>query len=372
MITLFCFLSLAAWFYLAFFRADFWQPLFIERASTPEVWPSVAIIIPARNEETTLYTTMPRLLGQSYPGSWAIYLVDDNSEDSTVDVALGIARKMGAEDRLIIVKSPLLAEGWAGKVAAMHAGMTNSRSDYMLFTDADISHHPSSLSELVSFAVQNKMDLTSIMVKLHAKAPIEKLLIPAFVYFFQMLFPFRESNDINARLAAAAGGVMLVKRDKLEQVGGLVAIKDKIIDDCALAKLMKDKGARTWLSLSNDVESIRPYVDAADIWGMIRRTAYTQLRYNPMLLAGTIVGLFVIFLAPIFGFFAGSITLFVALACLALMTATYRPIVSVYGASPVFAITLPLAALFYIGATLDSARVYYQGKGGLWKGRHQA
>ncbi len=338
--------ALAAWLYLALFRGRFWQLLLDSSAPEPPAWPSVDIIVPARNEAEALPRSLPSLLRQNYPGVWHIILVDDHSTDDTGE----IARASG----VTVVTTSDLPPGWTGKVAAMNAGVARSNADYILFTDADIEHPADSLRRLVAEATGQQLDLISRMVRLHCETFAEKLLIPAFVFFFAMLYPFRRANDPRSKVAAAAGGVMLVKRPALDAIGGLERIKSALIDDCALAKAIKANGGQIELTLSDDILSLRRYPRVMDIHRMIARTAYTQLNYSPLLLLGTCVGMTLLFLVP---------------PVWPLMWLLYLPMVRLYRLPAQYALTLPLAAIVYVVATIDSARLHWSGKGGQWKGR---
>ncbi len=371
-------IAVAGWCYLAFAHGRFWEPLLPEAATrAPAVWPSVDIIVPARNEADSLPHSLPSLLKQDYPGRWRVILVDDHSTDGTSDVAANLTE--ATSGNLMILSAPDLPPGWSGKVAAMNAGVQYSRADYVLFTDADIKHPSHSLTQLVARAMRDRLDLTSLMVMLRCQSFAEKLLIPAFVFFFAMLYPFRSANDSQLSLAAAAGGVMLVKRHALENIGGLARIKSALIDDCSLAAAIKKNGGekqsagRISLTLTQDVHSLRPYPEIKDIWNMVARTAYTQLKYSPLLLTGTIIGMAILYLIPllmiIFGHGVFSVTGF---AVWALMSVLYLPTVLFYRLMPFWAVTLPLAAGIYMAATIDSAHRYHRGQGGQWKGRSQA
>jgi len=373
------FLSLLGWVYLALLHGRFWQPLLADPAVPPDNWPSVDIIVPARDEAGVLPRSLPSLLKQDYPGPWRVILVDDHSDDGTGDLAKKIAAEKNAGDRLRIVVPPELAQGWSGKVAAMQAGYLASDADYILFTDADIEHPGSGLTTLVARAVEKKLDLASLMVRLHCQTFAEKLLIPAFVYFFAMLYPFSYANDPDNDVAAAAGGVMLVKRKALLNIGGLSIIRGTLIDDCALAKAIKhhggddDRRGRIELTLSADTQSLRVYRDTGAVWDMVARTAFTQLRHSFPALVGTVIGMGLLFLAPLllplYGDFPATFTGMFALFTMILL---YVPMVRFYGLPFIWAITLPVAAIIYMGATIDSARLYWQGRGGSWKGRTQA
>lgn len=370
--------SLLAWLYLALLHGKFWLPLLDAPASEPETWPAVDIVVPARNEAASLPRSLPSLLAQDYPGAWHILLVDDHSTDGTDRIARQIAYDAGRADRLTVIKAPDLSEGWSGKVAAMQTGVTQSLSPYVLFTDADIEHAKTSLRHLVAGAVHDRLDLTSLMVKLHCETLAEKLLIPAFVFFFAMLYPFRRANNPYSRVAAAAGGVMLVRKEALTKSGGLKEIKSALIDDCALAHRIKYHGGEEAaghirLTLTRDVISLRRYATFREIMHMIARTAFTQLRCSALLLLLTVLGLGLLFVAPVLlPFFANGKAALTGLATWLLMTGLYVPMVRFYGLAWAWAFTLPLAAVVYITATINSALRTWRGKGGQWKGRVQA
>ncbi|MGE3624137.1 MAG: glycosyltransferase [Bdellovibrionales bacterium] len=374
MLTFIASLGLLAWLYLDVFHGKFWKPLFPAPAGPPESWPSVDIIVPARNEAAELPKSLPSLFAQDYPGNWRIILVDDHSTDGTAAVARQIARDKNADSRLAVISAPDLPPDWTNpKLHALHCGLGHSSADFILFTDADIMHHPKNLSELVARAVANRLHLVSLMVKLHCVTFAEKLLIPAFIFFFEMLFPFRRANDPASKTAAAAGGVILAKRSALEKIGGLGAIKSQLIDDCALASAVKNTGGLTELTLSRDVVSMREYPKTGDVMRMISRTAFTQLRYSSWRLIATVIGMFILFSPPLLALAAetgqGKA---MGLLAWAIMSILYLPTILFYGLPFYWALTLPAAAVIYILATIDSARLYWQGKGGQWKGRIQA
>ena len=374
--TLLAGFSFLGWLYLTFFQGRFWQLLLPEPSPAPDTWPSVDIIVPARNEAEALPLCLPSLLGQDYPGTWRVLLVDDHSTDNTAELARGIAARKNAMERLKIIAAPEKPADWSGKVAAMQAGVAQSTASYILFTDADIWHPPDSLQKLVARATEQKLDLVSRMVKLHCVSAAERLLIPAFVFFFAMLYPFRRANDADSSVAAAAGGVMLVRREALDNAGGLAQIKSALIDDCALARLIKSNGGnfrRTELTLSQDIRSLRDYPGTGDIWQMVARSAFTQLRHSALLLAGTVIGMGLLFLMPLLAIiFGNGFTVGIGLLSWLVMALLYMPMVGFYRLPRLWAFTLPFAAFIYIGATIDSARLYWQGKGGQWKGRAQA
>lgn len=352
-------LALAGWVYLAIFHDRFWQLLLDEPADEPAAWPSIDIVVPARNEAEVLPKTLASLVAQDYPGEWRIIVVDDHSDDGTGE----LARRYHS---VTVIVPPPLAEGWSGKVAAMSAGAAQSQAEFILFTDADIEHPANSLRRLAARSVARNLDLTSRMVRLRCESPAEKLLVPAFVFFFAMLYPFRGVNDARSRIAAAAGGVMLARRRMLDAIGGLARIKSALIDDCTLAKAIKDAGGRIELTLVDDIQSLREYPTFGDIHRTVARTAYTQLRCSPSLLIGTCLGMAVLFGAPPLLLAGGYV--FGALLWL-IMSAIYVPMITFYKLPAAYALTLPVAAGLYVVATLDSARLHGLGRGGGWKGR---
>lgn len=387
-------LSLAAWSYLFVFHGRFWRAdqrlPEATRDDTPGTAnPTVAAIVPARNEADVVAQAVTSLLNQDYPGAFRVVLVDDHSDDGTAEVARAAARDLAAADRLTVLPARDLAPGWTGKLWALSEGLreldrTGKSPDYVWFTDADIEHDRSILRRLVAKATADKRDLVSLMVRLSCASFWERLLIPPFVYFFQQLYPFPWVNDPRRRLAAAAGGCVLLRRAALERAGGLAPIRDRIIDDCALADLIKNgrppaktPRQRIWLGLTRASRSIRPYRGLAEIWRMVARSAYTQLRTSPVLLAATLAGLALLYLVPPLATLAGlalgapSTAAAAGLAWI-LMTVSLLPTLRLYGLSPWRALLLPLAALLYAGMTADSARRHWHGRGGAWKGRAQA
>lgn len=345
------------------FHGAFWKLLLEPQAAEPTRWPSVDIVVPARNEADILPATLPSLLAQDYPGDWKILLVDDHSSDGTGEFA-----RRNTGDHLAVITPPALAAGWSGKVSAMNAGVTHGDAEYILFTDADIAHPADSLRRLAARAMEGNLDLISRMARLHCGSLAEKLMVPAFVFFFAMLYPFRRANDSRSGVAAAAGGVMFVRRRALDAIGGLASIKSALIDDCSLARAIKDGGGKIELTLTDDIRSLRPYPGFADIHGTIARTAYTQLRYSPLLLAGTCICMTLLFLAPPVFLLAGNPVGGVAWL---IMAGTYLPMVRFYRLPVGWALSLPVAGALYVFATVDSARLHWRGRGGQWKGRTQ-
>jgi len=350
----------------------------------PAQWPSVVAVVPARDEATILPVTLPSLLTQDYPGEFSVVLVDDASTDGTAATAAALGGPGPAARAPRIVPAGATPPGWAGKVHAMAQGLRAAgECDFVLFTDADISYAPGSLAELVRAAVVDDRALVSQMAQLRADTGWERFIVPAFVYFFAQLYPFRWVNRPGSRTAAAAGGCMLVRRAALAAVGGLTPIRDARIDDVALGRLLK-RGpvpARCWLGFTTRVRSRRPYPGLAGLWDMVARSAYTQLRYSPALLTATLLGLVWLYaVAPaaaitgLAGLAAGAgpaaaWCLLAGLAAWALMAVSYLPVLRLYRLRPWRAAVLPLIALLYAAMTADSARRHHAGRGGEWKGR---
>jgi hopene-associated glycosyltransferase HpnB len=386
-----CVASLAAWVYLVAGHGGFWRtghrlPA-VAAEPAPGAWPDVVAVVPARNEAGILPETLPALLAQEYPGKFRVILVDDGSDDGTGKLAAGLgektAREGGAE--LTVLPGKPRPDGWAGKVWAMSQGFTEAGAGddsdgYILFTDADIAWTPGALRRLVAAAEGDDRQLLSQMVLLRAAAGWEKVVVPAFVYFFAQLYPFRHASDPRSRTAASAGGCQLIKRSALAKAGGPEPIRGALIDDVSLARLLKRDGNRCWLGLTTDITSARPYPGLADLWQMIARSAYDQLRYNPLLLAGTIIGLLLLYAVPPAGTLAGLIAVaagatgpgtalagFAGLAGWALMAASYVPMLRLYRLSPLRAPSLPLIAILYAAMTADSARRHYAGRTVAWR-----
>jgi len=366
-----------AWFYLLLFHHDFWRADQRLASSTHELdaWPEVAVVIPARNEADVLERTLSSLAAQDYPGRYSIYLVDDNSDDGTGDVA----RRVKGTAPIRVFSAPPLIDGWTGKLAALRHGIAAASEgtpecQYLLLTDADIEHPRSALRQLVRKSETENLDLTSLMVRLHCRSRWERLLIPAFVFFFQKLYPFPAVNDHQSNVAGAAGGVMLVRRKSLERAGGLAMIKDAVIDDCALARLIKGNGGRLWLGLGDDVSSVRPYEGLADIWNMVARTAFTELDFSYLKLIGAVAGMILVYLSGPLLFLlypwhtvvpASSLGLLAWL----LMSCAYFPTLTYYRQPMISTLALPLVGFLYACMTVDSALRHSRNKGSGWKGR---
>ena len=372
--------GLASWFYLLLARGGFWRADVRDEDGVPPAptkWPSVIAVVPARNEADVIGKSLASLLNQDYAKSLKVILVDDQSDDGTADAARAAAEEASSGDRLTILRGKPLPQGWTGKLWAMKQGVTLASSlseppRYLLLTDADIAYEPGTIRRLVARAEAGSLVLTSLMVKLRCESLAERALIPAFVFFFQMLYPFAWTNSRNSTMAAAAGGCMLVRRDALEAAGGIEAIRSSLIDDCALGRSMKKQGP-IWLGLTNSVRSLRPYPGLGDIRRMVSRSAYDQLNYSPLLLAGTVFGmLFTYLLPPFLAIFATGLAQIIGAATWGLMAFAFLPIVRFYGLSPLWAAALPVIAALYMVFTLDSAVQHWRGRGGLWKGRVQA
>jgi hopene-associated glycosyltransferase HpnB len=368
------------WIYMLLGRGMFWRMRERddrdEPRETPHSWPSITAVVPARNEADVIAATLGSLLQQDYPGSFRVVLVDDQSEDGTGDAARGRIRELGRESRATILAGRPRPAGWTGKLWAMQQGLEHALQqeapDYLLFTDADISHAPDNLRHLVIRAQDGHLVLVSLMAKLYCRSLAEKLLIPAFVFFFDMLFPFAWANDPSRRIAAAAGGCMLVLREPLLTAGGIGAIKAEIIDDCALAGLMKRQGP-IWLGLTERATSIRPYSGMNEIRRMIARSAYAQLGYSPLILAGTVFGMVLVYAAaPLLAVFGSGIVRLEGLIAWAMMTLAFQPMLRFYRLSPLWGLALPAIGALYTAFTIDSALQFWRGRGGMWKGRAQA
>jgi len=367
-------LAALTWSYLALARGSFWR---VKGASgcagRNDEFSGVVAVIPARNEADLIERVVTSLLNQRL--AMQVILVDDESSDGTADVARRAAEKVGKADALIVIRSKLLPAGWTGKLWAMHQGIERARElnpTWLMFTDADTVHGADTVANLGFIASQGCYDLVSFMVKLHCESLPEKLLIPAFVYFFFMLYPPAWIRDALRSTAGAAGGCMLVRSETLERAGGLEGIRGALIDDCALARLLKQHGGRLWIGLTDQSQSLRRYDNFSEIERMVSRTAFHQLKHSSWLLLGTIVAMLITYLAPPLLLVSGTKpAIFMGAAAWAVMTMTYLPMVHYYRRNPAWALTLPLAALFYLGATMHSAMKYWNGIGGDWKGRVQ-
>jgi hopene-associated glycosyltransferase HpnB len=391
------FLPLPVWAYLALGRGGFWRCRERDDGDNalpahpappplpPAAWPRLAVVIPARDEADGIGHCLASLFRQDYRGPWSVVLVDDNSSDGTSAVARRAACDCGAQNGLTIVTGATLPAGWTGKLWALRQGVEaatmattpttpadGGSPEYLLMTDADIVYAPQMLGWLVAHARRENAALTSLMVKLRCESFAERALIPAFIFFFQMLYPFAWVNRVDRATAAAAGGCMLICADALRQAGGLDAIRDALIDDCALARLLKANGA-IWLGLTERLASIRGYPRLRDIGRMVSRSAYAQLGYSPWRLLYTVAGMtLVYFVPPLAALFASGWARLFGAGAWAVMAVLYWPVLRFYGRSPLWAPALPAVACAYLMFTIQSAFASMRGKGGLWKGRFQA
>ena len=365
-VSLICF---AAWVYLVGFRGAFWRSGPVLDARAPSGRAKVAVVVPARNEAESIRRSIGSLLAQDYPGELSVILVDDNSTDGTGD----IAASLDGGERMKIIHGQPLPPGWTGKLWAVHQGLMHEKAKtagFVLLTDADIEHAPGHVSAVVSKAEADGLDLVSEMVRLHCESAAERALIPAFVFYFQMLYPFAWTADPKKRTAGAAGGTMLLSRTGIDRIEGVSRIRDKLIDDCALASEVKSTGGRIWLGHSELAESIRVYASWRDVWDMIARTAYSQLLYLPMLLLGCVAGMIIIYGAsPVLALFAHGLPRILGVLSWLTMALAFQPTLRRYRRSPLSGLALPGISLFYVCATVTSAVRHYAGRGGGWKNR---
>ena len=369
-------LSLLIWLYLLAFRGRFWALAVPAPAPAAAQDKRVVVVIPARDEAAGIGAAVTSLLTQRYRGPIEIVLVDDHSSDGTAGIARAAAEACGGAERLTIIEARDLPPGWTGKLWAVSEGLAKAETmpaDFLLLTDADIAHGPDNVARLVDRAVAEDRDLVSLMVKLRCRSWAESAFIPAFVFFFFMLYPPRWAGDPAARTAAAAGGCMLIRPSALRRIGGIGAISGALIDDCSLAAAIKGSGGRIRLDVTQDTVSLRDYAGWREIWSMIARTAFTQLQYSVLVLIGTVLGLAITYLAPplLFAFGHGW-PRWLGLATWLAMSAAYLPTIRFYRLSPAWALALPAIAGFYAAATIGSAVNYWRGRGGQWKGRAQA
>jgi hopene-associated glycosyltransferase HpnB len=370
--------AVGIWIYLLLFRGGFWREA-PRRAPhfQPEAWPEVVAVIPARNEADVIAQSMSGLLAQDYPGRFTAILVDDDSADGTAATAKRLLETASSPHGLAVLRNESLAPGWTGKLWAVNRGTEEAdrvapEAKYVLLTDADIFHEPSSLRQLVARAEHRRLSLVSLMARLKTVTIAERALIPAYIFFFQKLYPFAWVSDPKRRMAGAAGGCMLVNRAALRQIGGIAAIRDELIDDCALGKALKSTGA-IWLGLGDGVVSLHGYPRWRDVWMLIARSAFTQLGFSAAMLCAAVLSMLATYLLPpALALFAGSPVWFFGAAAWLMMAFAYQPTLRYYRLSPGWALVLPLVALFYTAATVDSALRYWSGRGGAWKGRLQA
>jgi len=372
--------SLAAWLWLLLCQGFFWRTdVRLPPRRDPDEWPSVCVVVPARDEAAVLPASLPSLLAQEYPGRAEIFLLDDGSSDGTGELARELADTRGGLP-LTVASPGEPPVGWTGKLWAVRHGIDLARArgpEYLLLTDADIAHAPDSLRALVAAARSGGFDVVSQMARLRVESLWERLVVPAFVYFFAQLYPFRRIGRKGTRTAAAAGGCVLLRTEAAERARIPDAIRHAVIDDVALARAVKGSGGHIWLGLAERVDSVRPYPRLHDLWRMVSRSAYAQLRHNPLLLVGTVAGLALVYLVPPAALVAGLATGdgaagLVGGAAWLVMTGTYIPMLRYYRQPLWLAPLLPFTAFLYLLMTLDSAVQHYRGRGAAWKGRTYA
>ncbi|GGQ13946.1 glycosyl transferase family 2 [Streptomyces pseudogriseolus] len=373
-------MSLAAWLWLLLFQGWFWRTdVRLPASRDPDAWPDVCVVVPARDEAAVLPASLPSLLAQDYPGRAEVVLVDDGSTDGTGDLARELARRQGGLP-LRVVSPGEPSAGWTGKLWAVRHGMELARArdpEYLLLTDADIAHAPDSLRRLVAAARTGGFDLVSQMARLRVESLWERLVVPAFVYFFAQLYPFRRISRPGSRTAAAAGGCVLLRADAAARARIPDAVRHAVIDDVAVARAVGRSGGRIWLGLADGVDSVRPYPRLRDLWRMVSRSAYAQLRHSPLLLAGTVAGLTLVYLVPpaavAVGAAAGSVPCaLLGGAAWLVMAGTYVPMLRYYRQPLWLAPLLPVTAFLYLLMTVDSAVQHRRGRGAAWKGRTYA
>lgn len=376
-------LACGAWVWLLWGHGRFWlaDQRLPESDIDLEAWPGVVALVPARNEADVISETLEALLDQDYPGHLRVFVADDESTDDTAARGEAVAHDHPRGHRLEIAATAARPEGWVGKMWALQSALEHARArdlpwEYALLCDADIVHPPRSLRRLVTQARSGNRALVSLMAKLESRGPWERWLIPAFVYFFQQLYPFPRVNRADTRIAAAAGGCILVRRDVLERIGGFAAIRAELIDDCALASRVQREGP-IWLGLSDSVRSTRPYGGLGGVWSMVARTAFTQLRRSWALLAATVVAMVWIYLLPVLLVLSvplhrDPVTFSWAAAAWGLQALSFAPTLALYGRHPLWGFALPAAGLLYTGMTIDSALQHRRGRGAMWKERSDA
>ncbi|GBQ49788.1 glycosyltransferase [Komagataeibacter sucrofermentans] len=371
-------LTVVIWLGLIFCHGRFWQAgpvlapvpgLRLDAATCPDV----CVVVPARDEAPSVAACIGSLLAQDYPGTLRVVLVDDNSTDGTGRLARAVP---DPHRRLTVVTGKARPAGWSGKLWAVAQGVARARelapdsSGFVLLTDADITHDPRHVSTLVAKAQAGGLDQVSEMVELNCASPAERMLVPAFVFFFALLYPFASVNNPRSRVAGAAGGTVLVRWRALARIGGIESLRGALIDDCTLAAHVKHSGGRIYLGHSCLARSIRPYPHPSDIWRMVARTAYVQLGYSPFLLVGTVIGMVLVWMLPMqLALFAHGSPCLLGAGAWVLSMASYTPTLRRFGLSPAWALLLPVIAGFYTLATIGSALDHHRGRGVVWKSR---
>ena len=384
MVSFFCLIAFCSWLYLLFFNSRksfsyndfFWSNKTVfERSykkNNIKNYKKICIVVPARNEEKNIVKTLNSIVKQDL-NNIRILIIDDNSNDKTYFVASNLLKKKKIKHQ--IIKGKKLPNGWSGKVWALKQAvdiLKKKEIEYYLFLDSDIILKKGIITEAVEFLCQKKLLMVSLMAKLNCSSSWEKILIPAFIYFFQKIYPFSKVNDSKNRLAAAAGGFILCKSEVFSEENLYDQIKDKVIDDCNIAKKIKEKG-NIWLGLTEKIYSNRCYTNLSDIWRMISRTAYEQLNFSPLYLCFSIFGMCIVYLYPILVIFffekeQSILFLFNSLTILFLII-SFRPTVRFYNLSIFYCLSLPLSSLIYIMMTITSAFNFHFRKGNIWKGR---
>jgi hopene-associated glycosyltransferase HpnB len=371
-------LPLAVWIWLLAARGGFWLARDrddLNEPAEPTKWPSVVAVVPARNEADVIARSLGSLLAQDYPGDFRVILVDDQSDDGTAEEARAAAERLGRSDRLEVLTGGARPAGWTGKLWAVKQGIERARAhapELLWLTDADIAHTPDNLRKLAARSMAGRYTLVSLMAKLNCTTLAERLLIPAFVFFFDMLYPFGWVNDPAKPTTAAAGGCMLIRRSALEAAGGIEQVRGEIIDDCAVGRLMKRQGP-VWLGLTDRAVSIRPYQDIDEVRRMVSRSAYAELDYSLLNLVGTVSGMvFLYVVPPLSAIFWQGVPGLLGLATWAAMVVCYAPFLRFYRQSPLWGLALPVIGVLYTLFTIDSAVQVWRGRGGMWKGRAQA
>ena len=375
-------LSLIIWFSLTFAYHGFWRrreflPDDTDAAMTS--WPSVISLTPARNEAELIAKSLSSILDQSYQGSLQSILIDDSSEDDTSIIAKEISESSSRSDAIDIIQAAELPQGWSGKIWALQSGVDyaekmNSVPDYYWLSDADISHEPETLNRLVQWAQKQDLALVSLMVTLNCKGFWERLIIPAFIYYFQLLYPFHAVNNAHRSEAGAAGGCILISYNAVQSIGGFHAIKDKLIDDCSLAQVVKAKGYKIWLGHGTKSLSLRSSPRFSQLSKMVARTAFVQLSYSYIRLLFAILGMFLIYILPVFSFIYGGISqnwLLMSIGALSwgLMAYTYWPTIQAYQLKRFESFLMPFTASLFMGMTLYSAWLHFRGKHSGWHNR---